>query len=441
MKRNIYYLLVTSLLSVISINVFSQAGAISFHQNVPSGFSQDWYIDVKEAKLVRFTYTSDIDPFGNDMILLEESADGVSYDNLFHLYGYNSGSILTDYKSGKARVRFYSQNGGTKNFDIQYCADNSIEIINDLKVGGNSLILGSSTVKGNTILNGTIRGNQTAGALQVKTDYGYVTIGPVNGTRWAHIYTDLPKFIFNKPIYAMTGEMSSYEEMDLSLQTFGTTRMTILNSNGNVGIGTVIPQTKLHVVNNARLGSVAGNYVALTRTENNVGNNFYVNDFTYRETDGNNWYSASYIRGVSIDASFLDPKTTLRSWIKQNPYNEKIEFGSTGKTYMSIGNKVGVGTILDVNGIVHAREVIVNVDFPADYVFKPIYKLMPLHEVEKYVNTYFHLPEIPSAVEIKKNGLSMGEMQNKLLQKVEELTLYVIQQQKEIEELKKQGGK
>jgi len=61
--------------------------------------------------------------------------------------------------------------------------------------------------------------------------------------------------------------------------------------------------------------------------------------------------------------------------------------------------------------------------------------------VEKYVNTYFHLPEIPSAVEIKKNGLSMGEMQNKLLQKVEELTLYVIQQQKEIEELKKQGGK
>ena len=87
---------------------------------------------------------------------------------------------------------------------------------------------------------------------------------------------------------------------------------------------------------------------------------------------------------------------------------------------------------MQVNGTIHAREVIVNVDFPADYVFKPSYKLMPLHEVEQYVNINSHLPEMPSAAEVSKNGLSVGEMQNKLLKKVEELTLYVIEQQKTI---------
>ena len=57
---------------------------------------------------------------------------------------------------------------------------------------------------------------------------------------------------------------------------------------------------------------------------------------------------------------------------------------------------------------------------------------MPLNQVEQYVNTNSHLPEMPSAAEVSKNGLNMGEMQNKLLQKVEELTLYMIDQQKTI---------
>ena len=63
---------------------------------------------------------------------------------------------------------------------------------------------------------------------------------------------------------------------------------------------------------------------------------------------------------------------------------------------------------------------------------------MPLHLVEQYVKTNSHLPEIPSADEITKNGLSIGDMQNKLLQKIEELTLYMIEQQKQIEDLKLQ---
>jgi hypothetical protein len=105
---------------------------------------------------------------------------------------------------------------------------------------------------------------------------------------------------------------------------------------------------------------------------------------------------------------------------------------------------VGIGTTipdqkLTVKGKIHAEEVIVDLNVPvADYVFKPNYKLMPLPEVEQFVKANSHLPEIPSATEISKNGLSMGEMQNKLLQKVEELTLYVIELKKEIETMKKQ---
>ncbi len=71
-----------------------------------------------------------------------------------------------------------------------------------------------------------------------------------------------------------------------------------------------------------------------------------------------------------------------------------------------------------------------------DYVFKKDYKLRSLQEVEEYVTEKNHLPEVPSAEEIQKNGLDLAEMNMTLLKKVEELTLYTIQQQKQIDELK-----
>ncbi|MDO9154222.1 MAG: hypothetical protein Q7U47_11090 [Paludibacter sp.] len=66
---------------------------------------------------------------------------------------------------------------------------------------------------------------------------------------------------------------------------------------------------------------------------------------------------------------------------------------------------------------------------------------MLLNQVEQFVKTNRHLPEIPSAAEVAKNGMNMGEMQNKLLLKIEELTLYVIEQQKQINKLKQELNK
>ena len=104
---------------------------------------------------------------------------------------------------------------------------------------------------------------------------------------------------------------------------------------------------------------------------------------------------------------------------------------------------VGIGTsspdqMLTVNGQIHAKDVLVDANVPApDYVFEKEYNLLPLDSIKNYIDQNKHLPEVPSANEFKKNGVNLGDMNMTLLKKIEELTLYVIQQQKEIEELRK----
>jgi len=75
--------------------------------------------------------------------------------------------------------------------------------------------------------------------------------------------------------------------------------------------------------------------------------------------------------------------------------------------------------------------------FP-DYVFEADYKLMSIEELEKYIKQNNHLPNIPSAKDIEENGLSVGEMQVRQMEKIEELTLYIIELKNEIEKLKTQ---
>lgn len=95
-------------------------------------------------------------------------------------------------------------------------------------------------------------------------------------------------------------------------------------------------------------------------------------------------------------------------------------------------------TQADIAGPVNAREVNITISAGADFVFEPSYNLKPLAEVEAFVKENKHLPEIPSEKEMIEKGVNVNEMQIKLLQKIEELTLYVIDQDKQIKELKKQ---
>ncbi len=123
-----------------------------------------------------------------------------------------------------------------------------------------------------------------------------------------------------------------------------------------------------------------------------------------------------------------------------NKFKTKLE----NDVFVETGN-IGIGTDsfldgtdiyrLSVDGKVRAHAVKVYTDW-ADFVFEKEYKLPTLDEVENYINDNGHLKGIPSAEEVEKNGIELGEMNKLLLQKIEELTLYVIDLKKEVEMLK-----
>jgi len=106
------------------------------------------------------------------------------------------------------------------------------------------------------------------------------------------------------------------------------------------------------------------------------------------------------------------------------------------------GGKIGIGTgtpdqLLTVRGIIHAQEVRVDLTVPGpDYVFEKNYRLPALKEIKDYIDQNKRLPEVPSAAEMEKNGVQLGEMNMLMLKKMEEMTLYILDQQKQIEALK-----
>jgi hypothetical protein len=104
----------------------------------------------------------------------------------------------------------------------------------------------------------------------------------------------------------------------------------------------------------------------------------------------------------------------------------------------------GSGYKLAVSGGILTEKVRVATSgtaFWADYVFDKSFKLKSLKEVENFIKENKHLPDVPSTTDVTKNGIDLAETQALLLQKIEELTLYVIQQQKEIDKLKKGNRK
>ena len=116
-----------------------------------------------------------------------------------------------------------------------------------------------------------------------------------------------------------------------------------------------------------------------------------------------------------------------------------VNLTASGTLSVAGNATIGEGFYCSWDGHVKTKEIVVTLEGWSDYVFDSSYKLMPLGELERYVNTNRHLPNIPSATEVESNGVNIGEMDALLLEKIEELTLYIIDLQKQIDELKKEG--
>jgi len=201
------------------------------------------------------------------------------------------------------------------------------------------------------------------------------------------------------------GIIDSYQS-PLVFQTLRSDRMTIA-TNGNVGIGTATPATSLDVGGGIQISGVSGSTPS-------PGVSYGL--FPYGGI------------GLGIVSGATGPTQGIGIWT--NPGGQVTEV----MRILSGGN-VGIGTInpqykLDVYGTIHAHQVNVDLTGTPDYVFDKDYHMPTLSETAAYIDKNHHLSEIPSAAEITKNGLNLGEMNKLLLKKVEELTLYLIEKDK-----------
>jgi hypothetical protein len=236
----------------------------------------------------------------------------------------------------------------------------------------------------------------------------------------------------------------------LSLLTANTRRLTI-DYNGSVGVGTPTPLSYFHGGNNRVLEIFNPNTILNSQSHIVLSSGSTL--------DGNGagtltWVSknSSGFQGMAYIGSILQGDATTNA-------SSKLVFATSNGTavvqrmFIDKDGNVGIGTstpreALSVNGNIRSKQVVVESANWPDYVFKPTYQLPSLADVKAYIDRNQHLPETPSEQEVIKNGLNIGEMNKLLMKKVEELTLYLIEkdkqaqaQQAEIDELKTQMKK
>lgn len=213
-------------------------------------------------------------------------------------------------------------------------------------------------------------------------------------------------------------------------------------SSGSIGIGTTSPLSRLTVKS-----TNVPNYGILSVQDANG-------------SGGSGQAFVSFAGADNVRLGYLG--SSYGSFVIQNDYSNivsispsssgKVLIGSftnyghmlqvNGNSYLQ-GN-VGIGTTntgsfkLAVEGKIGAREVQVTLATPwPDYVFKPDYKLYSLNEVREYIAKNNHLPDMPKAADVEKDGINLGEMNAKLLRKIEELTLYILELKIENDDIKK----
>jgi len=297
---------------------------------------------------------------------------------------------------------------------IQSIGSNNIAVLPTARTllinpyGGNVGIGLNSPSHKLTILSSTVEAdNNNTNVLQIAGKNPVLNISEVNGTPYGYIkgVTDLTK----TPQFPGPGlEIGAVPGTDLFLSANYAPVLTV-KQNNTVGIGTTNPTSPLS----------------------------FPNVFGKKISFWNATETADY--GMGIASGTLQVYTTVDAQIAfgygtSNSFTKTMTF-SPGSAQLGINCLPQAGYQLAVKGHVRSTEIVVETGW-ADYVFDKTYKLKPLAELEDFIKQNNHLPNIPSAMEIQKDGLKVGEVQTKMIEKIEELTLYVIALKKEIELLK-----
>lgn len=229
------------------------------------------------------------------------------------------------------------------------------------------------------------------------------------------------------------------------------TNIMKLKHDGNVGIGTENPTRKLQVDGTAYFNSFDGNLVVdgnetingkLSINSNLIQQLEIVstagNPQAIKLTDGTKTALLSHNNGNTALISSNDVSiwnggkfTVQNNGFETRFLSSQVVIGNNEMTFSPDQNAK-----LHVDGKAVFKEAVVRPDGWSDFVFDENYKLLPLNEVRTFIQENKHLPDVPSEKQVLEEGVSVGEMDAILLQKIEELTLYVLQLEEEINKLK-----
>ncbi len=253
-------------------------------------------------------------------------------------------------------------------------------------------------------------GNVGIGTTSPSSKLQIVT-GNNNGISWKYSQTYGESTISN--VFDSGSDAGNRMNFNVNNGAGTATNIMTLRGDGNVGIGTTSPGSRLDIASSFGDGYMFDTDFNTDQTK-----------FIFKENNTN-------IFSFYYDGSASTPNNKLH--IKDESYGNNII------TFTQQTGNVGIGTTspvykLAVAGIIGCGEVIVeDVTGWADFVFEDDYNLMSLKDLDQFIQINKHLPEIPTTAEVEENGISVGEMNAKLLQKIEELTLYVIELKKENE--------
>jgi hypothetical protein len=381
--------------------------------------------------------------------------------------GYDFNTILNANTNGNVGI-------GTSNPQAKLDVGGDARVSNSFLVGGNTQLNGALILPNAVMANLTTNIDPCAANQLYLTDNNMVVAIPDSIVAAAFDSLGCTTNISTAPTLtwrtignnATAGSfIGTTNNQDLRFRTNNQQRM-VIKTDGNIGVGTSNPQAKLHIVHQhtairfERSGyktydirQSAGNSLSFVKVDNpapgaqnpivmyladtgNVGINAGTSPLAKLHVNGNvmAWDAGVVYMGFSSTSPLTSPNSLYgngeRGLYLHNGVNDGWNFircvTSTGDKFMVKGN-----------GTVYAKEYRATMNNFPDYVFDENYELRSIKEVEKYIKTYKHLPGIPSAKEAEsEEGVNLGELQRKMLEKIEEMMLYIIELKNENEALK-----